>query len=48
MRKRYTFGDDPGCRCGKGDGSRRFCSDCATNATSLSVDAVFANVYIGQ
>jgi len=45
----YTFGDTtPVAGPAKVMEAGGFASDCATNATSLYVDAVFANVYIGQ
>ena len=45
----YTFGDTtPVAGPAKVMEAGGFASDCATNATSLYVDAVFANVYIGR
>jgi hypothetical protein len=45
----YTFGDTtPVAGPAKVMQAGGFAPDCATNATSLYVDAVFANVYIGQ
>ena len=45
----YTFGDTtPVAGPAKVMEAGGFASDCATNAKSLYVDAVFANVYIGR
>jgi hypothetical protein len=45
----YTLGDmTPVAGPAKVMEAGGFASDCASSATSLYVDAVFANVYIGQ